>query len=119
MPDEISGMGKSHGNASLICKKRLSSKSFEHYAIRANLNGYILGTYCLKFTLSIQIISILFVIEFILIQPDVSVFVVTDKHFRISDLALFCEFRIRFYFFKKYATLLLNNEHIPRTWRKN
>jgi hypothetical protein len=25
MPDEISGMGKTHGNASLICKKTLSN----------------------------------------------------------------------------------------------
>jgi hypothetical protein len=27
MPDEISGMGKTHGNASLICKKTLSNDS--------------------------------------------------------------------------------------------
>jgi hypothetical protein len=28
MPDEISGMGKTYGNASLICKKNISFSSY-------------------------------------------------------------------------------------------
>jgi hypothetical protein len=46
-----------------------SSKSFEHYEnSNQYLNGHILGTYCHKFILSILIISILLVIQFILLQ---------------------------------------------------
>jgi hypothetical protein len=54
--------------------------------------GHILGTYCLEFILRIPIISILLVIHLILLLPDVSIFVATGKHFRISDMALLCEF---------------------------
>jgi hypothetical protein len=50
------------------------SKSFEHY-----LNGHILGTYCLEFISSIPIISILPVIQFILLRPDVSIFVAINR----------------------------------------
>jgi hypothetical protein len=42
--------------------------------------------------ISIPIIAILVVIQFILLWPDVSIFVATDKHFIISDMALLCEF---------------------------
>jgi hypothetical protein len=68
------------------------------------------GDYCI----ARNTIKCLFVIQFILIRPDVSnsVFVATDKHLRISDLAL-----LGFTFSQNY--LLLNKEHIPRTWEKN
>jgi hypothetical protein len=56
------------------------------------LNGHILCKYCLEFILSIPIILILLVIQFILLRPDVLIFVATDKHFRIPDMAFLCEF---------------------------
>jgi hypothetical protein len=52
------------------------------------------------FILSVPIISILLVIKFILLRPDVSIFDATDKHLRILDMALFCEST----FSQKYAT---------------
>jgi hypothetical protein len=49
------------------------------------LNGHILVTYCLKFILILPIILISRVIQFISLRPDISIFLATDKHFRISD----------------------------------
>jgi hypothetical protein len=82
------------------------------------LNGYILGTYCLEFILSIPIISIQFVIQFILIRPDVSIFVATDKHLRISDKGLFCEFKMGFYSFTKICNFIIKQRAHTKNMEK-
>jgi hypothetical protein len=48
-----------------------------------------------------------------IIAMCILIFVATDTHFRISDMALLCEFMHYFLLFTKY-TWLLNNEHIPK-----
>jgi hypothetical protein len=59
---------------------------------RRSGNIFLYHCFCVEYILGIPIISILLVIQLTLLRADISIFVATDKHLRISDMALLREF---------------------------